>query len=98
MRGNRLVPDVEYSVGARITMRVEPDIDSVRQMRRQGAFAAADVENFISRSNQFGDAPEFGSGDARNAQGLVKVSAPIKVQIESRVALQHRFEEREPAG
>ena len=55
MRGNRLAPDVELG-SVRITMRVEPDIGSMRQMPRQGAFAAADVENFIPRPNQFGDA------------------------------------------
>ena len=97
MHGNRLVPDVEPGT-LRITMRVEPDIDRMRQMPRQGAFATADVENFIPRSNQFGDALEFGPSDARNAQRPVKISAPVKVQIESLVALQHRFEEGEPAG
>src|SRR4051812_3409982 len=97
MRGNRLAPDVELGIVC-ITMRVEPDINSVRQMRCQGAFATADVENFIPWSNQFGNAPEFGSGDAGNAQGPVKVSAPIKVPIKSLVALQHRIEEGEPAG
>ena len=96
MRDDRFVPDVELaSVG--ITMRVEPDIDSMRQMPRQTAFAAADVENFIPRSNQFGDAPEFGSDDAWSAQGPVKVSAPVKVQVKSIVALQHRIEKGKPA-
>src|SRR5271167_1408253 len=79
-------------------MGVEPDIDSMWQMPRQAAFATADVENFIPRSNQFGDAPEFGPGDPRNAQSPVKISTPIKVQIKSLVALQHRIEEGEPAG
>ena len=97
MRGNRFVPDIEFA-GVRITIRVEPDIDSMRQMPRQAAFAAADVENFIPRSNQFGDAPEFGSDDAWSAQGPVKVSTPVKVNIKILVALQHRFEEGEPAG
>src|ERR1700736_1073484 len=96
MHRNRFAPDVELG-SVRITMRVEPDISSVRQMRSQGAFAAADVENFIPRSNQFGNASEFGPGDAGNAQGPVKVSAPIKVQVKGVVALQHRFEEGEPA-
>jgi hypothetical protein len=67
-------------------------------MRRQGAFATADVENFIPRSNQFGDPSEFGPGDAGNAQGPVKVSAPIKVQVKGLVPGQHRIEESEPAG
>jgi hypothetical protein len=97
MRGNRLVPDVNLA-GVRITMRVEPDIDGVRQMPRQSPFATADVENFLARSNQFGDAPEFGPGDPRNAQGPVKISTPIEVQIKSLVALQHRIEEGEAAG
>src|SRR5437868_1312632 len=96
MRGNRLVPDVELG-SVRITMRVEPDIDSIRQMPRQAAFPAADVENFIPRPNQFGDAPKFGPGDARNTQGPVKVSAPVKVQVKSIVALQHRIEKGKPA-
>src|SRR5580693_2474618 len=78
-------------------MGVEPDIDGMRQMPRQAAFATADVENFISRSHQFGDALEFGPGDPRKAQGPVKISTPIKVQIKSLVALQHRIEEGEPA-
>src|SRR5437764_5213661 len=97
MRANRFVPDVE-PVRVGITMRVEPNIDSVRQMPRQAAFATADVENFIPQSNQFGGAPEFGPGDARNTQGPVKVSTPVKVKIKVLVALQHRFEESEPAG
>src|SRR5260370_39084436 len=96
MHRNRFAPDVELG-SVRITMRVEPDISSVRQMRSQGAFAAADVENFIPRSNQFGNAPEFGPGDAGNAQGPVKVSAPIKVQVKGLVPRQHRIEEGEPA-
>src|SRR5580704_1370536 len=66
-------------------------------MPRQGTFAAADVENFIPRPNQFGDACEFGPGDAGKAQGPMKVSAPIKVQVKSRVALQHWIEEGKPA-
>src|ERR1700751_414254 len=97
MRRNGFAPDVELG-SVRITMRVEPDIGSVRQMRSQGAFAAADVENFIPGSNQFGNAPEFGPGEAGNAQGPVKVSAPIKVQVKSLVALQHRIEEGKPTG
>ena len=63
MRCNRFAPDVELG-SVRITMRVESDTSSVRQMRRQGAFATADVENLIPRSNQFGDASEFSPGDA----------------------------------
>ena len=97
MVSNSLVPDVEFG-SLRITMRVEPDIDSVRQMARQAASATADVENFIPRSNQFSDAPEFGPGDAGNAQGPVKISAPIKVQVKSLIPGQHRIEEGEPAG
>src|SRR5260370_4390881 len=96
MHRNRFAPDVELG-SVRITMRVEPDISSVRQMRSQGAFAAADVENFIPRSNQFGNAPEFGPGDAGNAQGPVKVSAPIKVQVKGLVPRQPRIEEARPA-
>src|SRR5260370_35285811 len=97
MHRNRFAPDVELG-RVRITMRVEPDISSVRQMRSQGAFAAADVENFIPRSNQFGNASEFGPADAGNAQGPVKVSAPIKVQVKTRVALRPWIEEGEPTG
>ena len=67
MRRNRFAPDVKLG-SVRITMRVEPDINSVRQMPRQGAFSTADVENFMPRSNQLGDAPEFGPGDAGNTQ------------------------------
>src|ERR1700739_1860967 len=97
MHRNCFAPDVELG-SVRITMRVEPDIGSVRQMRSQGAFAAADVENFIPGLNQFGNAPEFGPGEVGNAQGPVKVSAPIKVQVKSLVALQHRIEEGKPTG
>jgi hypothetical protein len=67
-------------------------------MRCQGAFATADVENLIPRPNQFGNASEFGPGNAGNAQGPVKVSAPIKVQIKGLVPGQHRIEEGEPTG
>src|SRR5438128_613591 len=66
-------------------------------MPRKAAFATAHIENFIPRSNQFGDAPEFGPGNAGNAQRSMKVSAPIKVHVEGLVSGQHRIEEGEPA-
>ena len=56
-------------------------------MRYQGAFATADVENLIPRPNQFGNAPEFGPGYTESAQDPVKVSAPVKIQVKSVVAL-----------
>ena len=59
--GDGLVPDVSRGRG-RATMRVETDIIGLRQLARQAAFAAADVENFVPWANQFGDAFEFPRG------------------------------------
>ena len=97
MLRDRLVPDVEFGSGG-IAMRVEADINGVRQIPRQAAFSAGNVENFVSWSNQFADAREFGPGDAGKVQCPVKVSAPIKVHVKSLVTGQHRIEEGEPAG
>ena len=36
-------------------IRVETDIGRMRQMARQPAFAAADIENLLPRPDQFGD-------------------------------------------
>ena len=91
------VPDIG-SVGNRWKMEIEADIGRMRQIARQSAFTAADVEHLLSRSNQFGDTAELGPAEAGSAQSPMEIAASIKVEVELLVAGQHRLEEGEPTG
>src|SRR6516162_3968849 len=96
MSADRFVSDVRFRGGSR-EIRVETDIGGVRQMLREPALAAADVEDPLPRSNHLGNTLEFGPGKAGSGQDSMEVAPAVKIQVECLISLQHRIEEPEPA-
>jgi hypothetical protein len=77
-------------------VRIEADIGHMWQMARQPALAAANIKDFLSRSNQFGDPSEFRPGKTGSGQEPMEIAPSVKIEIEFLVPFQHRFEESEP--
>src|SRR5215470_4508793 len=81
-----------------MAIRVEAHISGVRQIGRQRCTAAANIEDFFPRANEFGNAPEFCSRILRGTQKPMKIPAPVKVQVESFISGQHRLEKSQSTG
>src|SRR5271165_370115 len=93
----RFVPDIESGVCCG-EIGIEPNVGRMREVLRQSALAAPDVEDFLMRTDDLGDPLEFAPAEPWLSQQGVKFAALIQIAIENLVPLQHRIEEGEPTG
>jgi hypothetical protein len=85
MLGGGLAPDI--GLGPRsMRIGVEADINRVGQIRGQRSLAATNIEDLVTPSNQFGNAPEFGPRAPGSAQDVVKVPTPMKIEVKDFIA------------